>query len=104
MTLPWTEIQALKNLKTNTIPAKSGVYKILDAATGDLCYIGQTKAMRSRLATHAQKSWEGREVFFAYCLQPKAVLPHQLKELENDLIAGYYAATKKIPRFQFLGH
>lgn len=104
MTLPWTELQALKNLKTNTIPAKSGVYKILDAATGDLCYIGQTKAMRSRLATHAQKSWEGRVVFFAYCLQPDAILPHQLKELENDLISGYYAATKTVPRFQFLGH
>ncbi|RXE56547.1 hypothetical protein ABH15_07465 [Methanoculleus taiwanensis] len=104
MTLSWTDPRVFDDQKTANVPAKPGVYKILDAATGELCYIGQTKTMRSRLATHGQKSWEGREVAFAYCLQPGTVLPHQLKELENDLIAAFYAATKTVPRFQFLGH
>ena len=104
MKLSWTEPQVLEDQKTTKVPAKPGVYKILDAATDELCYIGQTKTMNNRLATHAQKSWEGREVAFAYCLQPEVVLPHQLKELENDLVAGFYAATKTVPQFQFLGH
>ncbi|WP_153015921.1 GIY-YIG nuclease family protein [Methanofollis ethanolicus] len=67
----------------------------------DVVYIGQSANLKARLSTHAQKDWGGIEAAYSYVVCPAAILPHQLKEWENDLIAGYYWEMKRAPVYQF---
>lgn len=104
MGLRWSEIMLLTPEEVKNLPNVFGVYKILAPQTKDLLYIGESIKLRNRLVNHSKKKWGLNPVAFAFCLLPEVKLIHQLKELENDLIGGYYALTKMVPMFQFKNH
>jgi hypothetical protein len=53
------------------------------------------------LLDHAKKSWDGKELQFSFHSVKRTVLPHQLKERENDLIGNYFEQNRKAPEYQF---
>ncbi len=100
MGLAWGPIEALRSNAVVAVPTTSGVYKLLDDA-GRLLYVGESSNLNNRLFSHRQRSWGNREVVFSICTLPELRIACQRLEIENDLIAGYYAATKQAPAFQF---
>jgi len=38
---------------------------------------------------------------FAFSVLPETILDYQIREVENDLIGGYYSQTKTIPKYLF---
>ncbi|MEZ2661650.1 GIY-YIG nuclease family protein [Aneurinibacillus aneurinilyticus] len=101
MGLVWSELQPLLTTK-QVIAEKKGIYKILDAITGELLYVGESQNLRQRIPNHKRKPWGHYEPVFSYVIQLDDILPYQLKELENDLIGAWYLITGKGPVFQFL--
>jgi len=99
MTLNWNELRAMH--KSPDIPRQPGLYRIISTEDEDVIYIGQSANLRARLSTHAQKEWGTTGVAYSYVACSRDTLPHQLKEWENDLIAGYYAKEKRAPLYQF---
>jgi hypothetical protein len=47
------------------------------------------------------KFLDEKDLLFSSYIIEKAVLPHNLKELENDLIGNYFERYRKAPKFQF---
>jgi len=101
MGLDWTDAVPLRD--GSEAPDRPALYRILSMGECDVVYIGQSKGLRSRLQSHAQKDWGEIQVAYSYVVGPVAILPHQLKEWENDLIAGYYGKMGRSPVYQFTG-
>jgi hypothetical protein len=84
---------------------KSGLYKIL-SNKGQLLYIGKSNGhLISRARSHIQTKGLPRNIAI-WVSVPKELgarkpLEHHFLELENDLIASYYAKHKTAPRKQF---
>ena len=57
--------------------------------------------IRKRLADSGRKDWGGRSVEFSYQVVGESALPHNLKELECDLLGNYYETFRKAPVFQY---
>ena len=57
--------------------------------------------MWGRLLDHSRKAWADRSLAFSYQIIGQSVLPHHLKELENDLIGNFFENFRKAPAFQF---
>jgi len=51
--------------------------------------------------SNSKKSWDGKALLFSFYSVEKTVLPHHLKELENDLIGNYFEHYRKAPEYQF---
>ncbi len=100
MTLAWGPTGALRSDTLASVPVTAGVYKLIDDQ-GRLLYVGESANLNSRVWSHRQRRWGGREVLFSICSLPELRIACQRLEIENDLIAGYYAATKHAPAFQF---
>ncbi|MED4225595.1 GIY-YIG nuclease family protein [Neobacillus cucumis] len=97
MGLIWSEFIRVENL--SQIPNIAGVYRIVGDDTNTLVYIGQSKYLRNRLRDHSKKDW-GQEITYSYSLIEDA-REYQLKEIENDLIGGYFSIDQRVPDFQF---
>jgi hypothetical protein len=104
MGLSWSPSNHLIKTNLNNIPASPGVYKIFDGKQRELLYIGETGNLRQRLRTHEQKLWECTTPLFSYVKLPEDTPVYQRHEIENDLIGGYFAQTKRIPKFQLIDH
>ncbi|MEA2035192.1 MAG: GIY-YIG nuclease family protein [Euryarchaeota archaeon] len=102
MELPWEEPLPLQPDSIKSIKNTASLYRILDTKCKDVLYIGQTRTAKTRLNAHAKRN-RGEKCFFSICFEDSAILPHQLKELENDLIGAYYAEKGRIPVFQIGG-
>ncbi|RYD02494.1 hypothetical protein N752_24505 [Desulforamulus aquiferis] len=103
MGLEWSQFKILTLEELGAVKQTCGVYKLLGIATNELLYIGESKNLRSRLNSHRKKDW-GQEVMFSYYIMNPETKEYQLKEIENDLIGGYYALTKIVPKFQITNH
>lgn len=94
--LPWSEFKALDDFRLIPEP---GVYRIFNGE--DLVYLGESKSLSFRLATHAQNPQ------FAGCLASCVTMDdqfsHQRKERETDLVGAYYLSRSRPPLFQYLG-
>ncbi|MDO9036626.1 MAG: hypothetical protein Q7U51_15700 [Methanoregula sp.] len=101
MELLWSGCEMLDAEKTRPVPAGLGLYLLRDAGSQEICYIGQSGNCAQRLLDHAKKSWDGKEVQFSFHGIDKTVLPHQLKEWENDLMGNYFEHYRKAPEYQF---
>ena len=100
MRLDWSARHSLATVPGGAYPA---LYRIFDAKTEKLLYIGETQNFGQRMKAHAQKNWSGRAPVVSYHRLPNDVLKVHLHELENDLIGGYYEATGDAPEMQFSG-
>ncbi len=104
MNLNWTKLRRLSSYSASNVDSSPGLYKILNPFTHQVIYIGQSNNLKIRLQSHARKNWGEDDIRFSWCTQPHTILPHQLKEFENDLIGGYYSLSGSIPVYQFMGH
>lgn len=104
MMLKWTKLRRLSSHDAANVDSNPELYKILNPLTDQVIYIGQSNNLKKRLLSHARKNWGEDDILFSWCVQPDTILLHQLKELENDLIGGYYSLSGSIPVLQYMGH
>ena len=99
MELNWSKPKLFNKSEVKNLGNQPGIYKIF--TDSELLYIGETKNFRNRFSDHIKKDWSFLDIYFSISQQGNDIAPHQLKELENDLIGGFYWQTKKSPVFQF---
>jgi hypothetical protein len=104
MSLSWSPFHPLIKDRLNNTPTTPGVYKIVDVEQREVLYIGETGDLYQRLRVHQQKSWGSAYPYFSYVTLPADTPSYQRHEIENDLIGGFYAQTKRIPKFQLMDH
>jgi hypothetical protein len=101
MGLEWTAWVPLTAENTRGVAAGAGLYLIRDAGSHGIVYIGQSADVAKRLPDHSRKTWDEISPEFSYQIIGQAVLPHNLRELENDLLGNYFENFRKAPVFQF---
>jgi len=101
MGLSWSGFETLVPEKIRPVPAGPGLYLLSDTDTQEIIYIGQSGNCANRLLSHSRKSWDEKQVEFSFHHVEKTVLPHHLKEQENDLIGNYFQQYQKAPEYQF---
>ena len=47
------------------------------------------------------KLLDEKDMLVSYYIEKKPLLPHNLKEQENDLIGNYFEVERKAPKYQF---
>lgn len=101
MGLTWSGFEHLVPEKIRDAPSGPGLYILIESGSQEIMYVGQSGNCANRLLDHSRKSWDGKEVQFSFQRLEKAILPHQLKELENDLIGNFFEQSRKAPEYQF---
>jgi hypothetical protein len=104
MGIAWTPFAPLDISHILKVPPSPGTYRLFDAEVQELLYIGESQNLRQRLMTHARKMWGGSQPLCSYVSLPEDTPAYQRREIENDLIAAFYAATRRLPGFQLLNH
>jgi hypothetical protein len=101
MDVAWSERKPLDTHTTGSLSPGPGLYFLFDAGSKEILSIGQSQNCSKRLQDHSRKTWEGKSLHFSVHIQEKPVLPHNLKEMENDLIGNYFEVYRKVPEYQF---
>jgi hypothetical protein len=101
MELAWIGRLPLDGDTISTVPPGAGLYLLFERDNHDLVYIGQSADCAQRLRSHAMKFLDQTDILFSYFIAKKPLLPHNLKELENDLIGNYFEVYRKAPKYQF---
>jgi hypothetical protein len=101
MELAWIGKLPLDGDTISTVPPGAGFYILFDRDTRDLVYIGQSADCAQRLRSHAMKLLDEKDMLFSFYIEEKPLLPHNLKEWENDLIGNYFEVERKVPKYQF---
>jgi hypothetical protein len=96
MGLEWTEWKPLAAENTRDVAAGAGLYLLADAGSQEIVYIGRSADVAKRLLDDSRKTWEDRSLQFSYQIIGLSVLPHNLKELQTDLIGNYYESGQVI--------
>jgi hypothetical protein len=104
MGLVWSPFAPLDISHIVNVASSPGAYRLFDAEAQELLYIGESSNVRQRLMAHARKAWGCSQPLYSYVSFPESTPAYQRREIENDLIAGFYAATRRLPRFQLLDH
>jgi len=82
------------------VASAAGLYLLFERDTGDIVYIGQSADCAKRLRSHAMKFLDGNDLMFSWYSSEKPLLPHHLKEWENDLIGNYFDVYRRAPEYQ----
>jgi hypothetical protein len=101
MGLSWSGIRPLDGEAISTVPPGAGLYLLFEHDTRELVYIGQSADCAKRLRSHAMKFLDEKDLMFSFYIEEKPLFPHNLKELENDLIGNYFELYRKAPKYQF---
>lgn len=104
MNLIWGEKLSFDRLTEVNIPHKQGLYLLFDSILDELVYIGESVDIHNRLRDHRRKSWDGRKISVCFSIQSESIFPHNLKELENDLIGCFFGDFHRLPRYQYRNH
>ena len=104
MGLEWSEPVSLDDENVRKISAGAGLFLLTDSGSNEIVYIGQSADVMKRLLDHSKKSWDEITPKFSYQIVGQSVLPHNLRELENDLIGNFFENYRKAPEFQFKNH
>ncbi len=97
----WSQRRPLDGETIGIVPHGAGLYLLFERDTGDLVYIGQSPDCAQRLRSHAMKLLDEKDMLVSWYIEEKPVLPHTLKERENDLIGNYFEMYRKAPAYQF---
>ncbi|MFA6331454.1 MAG: hypothetical protein WCX22_00740 [Methanoregula sp.] len=103
MGLEWTDNLALSAENIAGVAPGAGLYLLSDAVSREIVYIGQSADIGKRLLGHSRKPSDDRSLAFSYQIIGQSVLPHNLKEMETDLIGNFFENFRKAPEFQFPG-
>lgn len=101
MGLSWSDVDLLVPEKIQAVPAGPGLYLLSDPESQEIVAIGQSAMCADRLLDLSRKSRDGKELQFSFHAVEETVLPHQLGELENDLIGNFFEQYRRAPEFQF---
>ena len=101
MTLDWTEPAALDASSASGLPGAPGVYKILGASRERVLYIGETTDLRRRIRRHARRDWGETSPLISTCALSGDHPAYQRRELETDLLGGYYYLAGEPPACQY---
>jgi hypothetical protein len=99
MGLSWSAWAPLTMVGIRGAPVGPGVYRI--RAEDRLFYIGQSGTLAARLRAHADRSDWSEHATYSFASLATDSTATQLLEVENDLIAGYFAHTGCAPVMQF---
>ncbi|MDD1690479.1 MAG: hypothetical protein LUQ66_07450 [Methanoregula sp.] len=99
MGLTWSAHEPLSEENLRNVPHRPCLYILLD--DGQVILISGAGDGAARLGGQAGRSWEGMVPQFSYHILDTPVLPHQLRELETDLIGNFYEQFRKAPELQF---
>jgi hypothetical protein len=103
MGLAWSAPAPLDGEHLAGVPGGQGLYILIDAPSREVIFITRTETCSGQLAGEAGKAREGGVPLFSFHAMEELVLPHQLRELETDLVGNYYEQFRKGPKFQFRG-
>lgn len=101
MGLAWSPITDFTEAAARAVPPGPGLFIISDAGTGEILAIGHAMDSADRLAEYRRKDGDGHTLRFSHHGIAGPVLPHNLRELETDLVGNYFACNRKAPEFQF---
>jgi len=101
MGIGWIGKLPLDGESVSTVSPGAGLYLLFERDTQELVYIGHSPDCAQRLRSHAMKLLDEKDMLFSYFIEKKPLLPHNLKEQENDLIGNYFDTYRKAPRYQF---
>jgi hypothetical protein len=101
MGIAWIGRLPLDGETISTIPPGAGLYLLFERDNQALVYIGQSADCAQRLRSHAMKLLDEKDMLVSYHIEKKLLLPHNLKERENDLIGNYFDMYRKAPKYQF---
>jgi uncharacterized protein (DUF2126 family) len=96
MGLEWTAWEPLDAENVRHGAAGAGLYLLADAGSQEIVFIGQSADVAKRLSDHSRKAWDDRTLQFSYQIIGQSVLPHNLRELENDLIGNFFETGQVI--------
>jgi hypothetical protein len=99
MGLLWSAPAPLNAEQLKGVPEGQGLYLLLDGT--EVILIGRAGNLSLQVAGQAARGWEGTAIAFSFHAIDEPLLPHQLRELENDLVGNYYEQYRKPPVFQF---
>jgi hypothetical protein len=101
MGIAWIGRLPLDGESVSMVPSGAGLYLLFERDNHDIVYIGQSADCAERLRSHAMKLLDEKDMLVSYHIEKKSLLPHNLKERENDLIGNYFDIYRKAPRYQF---
>lgn len=101
MGLDWSEPSELNMVTVNFLNDTPAVYRIMDARSLEVIYIGETKELQRRLKAHAKKIWNRSEILFSYANCIDLSQAHLRHEIEVDLIGAYFEENQRVPCFQY---
>ena len=104
MNLSWSEKLSLITDYHQKIPHSPGLYLLFDDILNEVIYVGESVDIHNRLRDHKRKHWDGRKISVSFNIQPVSILPHNLKELENDLIGCFFGDFHRLPAYQYRNH
>ena len=96
----WSNMIPLASRASRAVLTTPCLYKISDLTKKRLVYIGETKNLIHRLGHH-RRTFGKLATNVSFSKLSDSVRSYQRKELENDLIGGYYFQTKSVPLGQF---
>ncbi len=101
MELSWSSPEILSPEKSPSTPAGPCLYILSDMSTGEIVTIGQSNNCAHRMADLTSKPGDERILSISVHCREKTLYPHQLRELEADLIGNYFGEYRKSPAGQF---
>lgn len=104
MGIEWSELFGLKQTRPYEFPSKTALYKILDSSSQTLLYVGETRNLRNRVRSHSRSDWGDYDPVLAFHLLPEDTKDYQRREMETDLLGGYFAMCGTPPVFQYKRH
>jgi hypothetical protein len=90
MGLAWSVKKPLDGESIQALPSEAGLYLLFERYNGNLVYIGQSVNCTKRFKSHAMKFLDEKGLMFSYYIEERTLLPHNLKEWENDLIGNFF--------------
>jgi hypothetical protein len=99
MGLSWSSPVPLAGEPAGSIPHAPGLWLLLDAE--EVLLIGQSADCAGRIPDLYRNFAEGCSLQCSYHIPEQPFLPHQLKEMETDLIGNYFEHYRKSPELQF---
>jgi hypothetical protein len=101
MGLEWSDRKPLTEENARAVGPGAGLYLLTGTGSLEVVAIGQSADCAKRLLGQCRKEWVGKELQFSYQIIGQTVLPHNLKELENDLIGNFFEIYRKAPAYQY---
>jgi hypothetical protein len=101
MGLAWSRPAVLSPEKIASVSPGQGIYLLLGTETDEILTIGHTGNCAKKMDDLCKKPGNEQDVMFSFHAFEKPVLPHNLREMENDLIGNFFERYRKAPENQF---